>query len=686
MWAAADRVALTEYAPASVIVDADLNILQVRGRLGAFLEPALGPPTRNLAKMAREGLSLVLTSLLRKARRSNSTVRQTDIRFKSDGQTRWVSLDVIPFQVAPQSNDRFFLVAFVEGTDPKEATPRALGGRRKPSASGGDGQAPWEQEIRELHETLQSVVAERDANDEELTAALEELQSGNEELQSTNEELQTAKEELQSANEELTTLNEELENQNRELGLALGNLSNIVDSVRIPIVIVGGNLRIRLYNPAAEQVLSIVGTDIGRSIGEVKTRLNVAELEPLIRSAIQNLVPHDQEVQDSEGRWYAMRIRPYRSLENTIDGAVLTWTDIGALKASLSMMTAGRDYLAAIMGTVRSPLLVLDSALHVKGANQAYLDVFQTSRAETEGQYIYKLGNGQWDDQELRRLLEEILPNSTQFHGLEVDRYFPGVGRRTMLLNARKVEPEQASGALILLAIDDITSIKQVAEMDLLRQWSGRLELVREEERTNLSRDVHDELGGALTGLKMQLHQVRAGLTPEQAPLRAITVAMGELIDQQVRHVRSIASNLRPAILDDFGLIAAMEWQIGEFKTKTGIACDFEVKVDDVSLSRDALTAAFRVFQEALTNVARHSQATRVEVSLDERDGHLHLQVRDDGQGIAAAALSGKGSLGLTGMRERAFQAGGELDIDGAPERGTIIRLRLPLLLPPTST
>lgn len=165
----------------------------------------------------------------------------------------------------------------------------------------------------------------------------------------------------------------------------------------------------------------------------------------------------------------------------------------------------------------------------------------------------------------------------------------------------------------------------------------------------------------------MQLHQLRAGLTAEQAPLRAITVAMSELIDEQVKHVRSIAANLRPAILDDFGLLAAIEWQVGEFRLQTGIECVFEAKVDDVPLSRDALTAAFRIFQEALTNVARHSRAARVEVSLDECDGHLHLQVRDNGQGIAAASLAGKGSLGLMGMRERAFQAGGELEIDGAP-------------------
>src|SRR5262249_35898303 len=129
------------------------------------------------------------------------------------------------------------------------------------------------------------------------------------------------------------TLNEELINRNQELSQVLGNLTNLVDSVRIPIVIVGGNLRIRLYSPAAERVLSIVLTDVGRHIGEIKTRLTITELAPLISTVVESRQPFDQEVQDQVGNWYVMRIRPYQSLENKIDGAVLTWTDINLLKA-----------------------------------------------------------------------------------------------------------------------------------------------------------------------------------------------------------------------------------------------------------------------------------------------------------------------------------------------------------------
>jgi signal transduction histidine kinase len=248
-----------------------------------------------------------------------------------------------------------------------------------------------------------------------------------------------------------------------------------------------------------------------------------------------------------------------------------------------------------------------------------------------------------------------------------------------MLLNARQVLPEQANDPLILLAFDDITAIKRVAEVDQLRQWAGRLELVREEERTRLSRDVHDELGGALTGLKMQLYQLRARLTPDQAPLDDLIQTMATSIDELVGFVRRIAANLRPLLLDDFGLLAAMEWQLAEFRQQTGLRTRIQSADTELTVPPETLNTVFRIFQEALTNVARHAQATEVEVTLEARKGELQMEVRDNGLGIAPAALAGQGSLGLMGMRERAHQAGGHLDISGSPGQGTTVRLRLPL-------
>jgi two-component system CheB/CheR fusion protein len=678
VWAAADKLVLNKYAPVGVIVDENLEILQYRGRVGAFLEPAPGHPSRNLSQMAREGLQQILPNLVRKAFKTNAAVRRDGLRIGAEDVVRLITVEATPFQLSAQSIVRYCLVTFEEMA---ARTQRAMWtGQSTASKKGRPGkrQALLQNELDETRENLQQVITEREANGAELMAALEELQSGNEELQSTNEELQTAKEELQSTNEELTTLNEELENRNHELSLAMGNLNNVIASVRIPIVIVGGDLRIRLYNSAAEKVLNVVATDIGRLMGEVKMRFEAGDLEAIIREVMRTRQPYNQEVQDPEGGWYAMRIRPYQSLENKIDGAVLTWSDVTALKSSLTSATEARDYLAAVVATMREPLIMLNADALVQTANHAFYDVFQTSPEETEQRPLYELGDHRWDVPELRRSLAEILTGQVEFHGLELELELPGVGRRMMLLNARRVQPARAAGELILLAIDDITAIKELVDMEQLRQLSNRLEAVREEERTRLSREIHDELGGALTGLKMQLHQLRRGLGEAQAPLRDITVAMSEQIDQEIVFIRKVAARLRPALLDDIGLAAAIDWQLGEFQKQTGLRAQLLANTDEVGLAPDALITAFRILQEALTNITRHAQASAVEVTLEVEAALFMMSIHDNGRGVAPEALSRKGSLGVRGMRERAQQAGGQLEIVGAPGQGTTIRLRLP--------
>jgi two-component system CheB/CheR fusion protein len=678
VWAAADRLVMAKFAPASVVVNSDLEILQVRGHMGLFLELAPGQPTHNLQKLAREGLAYALPGLIRKAQKAHAPARQAGLRVTSNGQTRRVNLEVTPFALTPRSHELFFLVVFEDqgGTATRPAAPRGPAQAR--GDAGGQARATaLQQELANVRESLQAVVEERDANNEELTSALEELQSANEELQTTNEELQTATEELQSTNEELTTLNEELEIRNRELGQSLGNETNLLDSLQNPVLMVGGDLRIRLFNPAAEKVVNVMATDIGRPIGEVKTRLDIPDLTPLIARVMDQLAPYQQDVQDIEGARYELRIRPYKTMENKMDGAVLTWVDISAHKANLAAMTAARNQLAAVGETVPVPLLVLDGALRVRQANRAFYEVFQVGSQATLGSLVYDLGNGQWNLPELRRLLEQTLLKKTSFEDFQVEHEFESIGQRTMLLYGRQVQADQNDEELILLAIEDITAWKQQA--DQLRQLSVRLQTAREEERRRLSIEVHDQLGGALTGLKIGLVRIRDGLTPAQAPLRRIAQEMVELIDGTIGTVRRIASDLRPAILDEFGLREAIAWQLAELRRLTGLACHLTTEVETLAMAPENLTAAFRVFQEVLTNIARHAQATEVEVVLEQRGETVFLRVHDNGRGITAEELSRPGSLGLIGMRERVEGLGGELDITGTPGQGTTVTVTLPL-------
>jgi signal transduction histidine kinase len=216
-----------------------------------------------------------------------------------------------------------------------------------------------------------------------------------------------------------------------------------------------------------------------------------------------------------------------------------------------------------------------------------------------------------------------------------------------------------------------------------LRELSSHLQATREEERSRMSREIHDELGGSLTGLKMDVSRLAKNadsLTADE--LRERAGAMSSLIDATVQMVRRIASDLRPGILDDFGLAAAIEWQLQDFCTRAGLEYEYQSNADDLPLDPASSIAVFRLFQETLTNVARHAQATRVTARLECGPDGLVLQVRDNGRGIRASEIDNSKSLGLIGMRERVQQINGQLSITGAPGEGTTVLIRVPLAQP----
>jgi two-component system CheB/CheR fusion protein len=332
-----DRVLLSRYTPPGVVVNEDLEILQFRGRTGAFLEPAPGQASLSLPKMAREGLVVDLRAAIQKARQDNAPTRKLGVPTKHNGRTINVNIQVEPIK-GPSSAERYFLVLFEEAAPPKDESEVPPKKGKRPSAAVN----PLQRQVTRLTEdlgqtksTLQSIIEEHETTNEELKSANEEILSSNEELQSTNEELETAKEELQSTNEELTTLNEELQNRNLELSVANNDLLNLLASVNIPMLMLGNDLRIRHFTPPAEKLLNLIATDVGRPISDLKPNVNVTDLEPSVSEAIDTVSVKERDVQDPAGRWYSMRIRPYKTSENKIDGAVITWIDITTLKQSL---------------------------------------------------------------------------------------------------------------------------------------------------------------------------------------------------------------------------------------------------------------------------------------------------------------------------------------------------------------
>lgn len=438
----ADRLVLAKHAPPGVIVDDQMNLVQVRGRTAPYLELSPGEPTQNLLKLAREGLIAGLGKAIETARQSGAVAREKGFRIEETGQLRDVTISVFPFKGSSSSEERYFLVLFEDSTTESGATAT-----HKPAARETVGSARLRHELMATKEYLQSIV-------EQNAVTLEELRAVNEEAQAGNEELETAQEELESANEELNTLNEELKISNVEFSKVNRDLTNLLESISIPLVMVGRDLRIRRFTRAIEPMLNLIPSDVGRSITDLQPQMELPDLRRLLLDAMEGDDRKPRDLRDSHGRWYSLRILPSVGLAGKIDGAVMMLIDIDAAKRGL-------DFAEAIVETVREPLVILSQNLHVLKANKTFYDTFQAVREETEGRLIYDLGNGQWNIPKLRELLEGILPAHTTFRDFEVTHEFERVGQKVMLLNASEIFNPNAQARSILLAIEDVTDRKQ---------------------------------------------------------------------------------------------------------------------------------------------------------------------------------------------------------------------------------
>jgi signal transduction histidine kinase len=214
---------------------------------------------------------------------------------------------------------------------------------------------------------------------------------------------------------------------------------------------------------------------------------------------------------------------------------------------------------------------------------------------------------------------------------------------------------------------------------ELFRSLSAHLQVVREEERTRIARQIHDGLGQAMTALKIDLSWLSKRMANDQDSIREKMQSMVALIDETIETVHNVSEDLRPGILDDFGLSAAIEWQAEEFQKRTGIECRISLPADGFDLSKEKSTHLFRIVQETLTNVIRHANATKVEINLSEKDGTLQLEVVDNGRGITAAAITNPKSFGLIGIKERVNSLGGEVNIVGTPNEGTRLMVKMPV-------
>ena len=448
----AQKLLIEAYAPPCVFIDANGEILYTHGKTGKYLELAQGYANLNVLEMARQGIRYELASAIRRARSQKRPISLDGLEVKTDGGSQRITLTVKPVRRVEGIGE--LLMVVFEDVAPKQLK---LGKARiafTPKATHRISQL--EQELKYSQEHLQTTIEEVETSNEELKSSNEELQSTNEELQSANEELETSKEELQSLNEELVTVNAELQGKIEDLSRANDDMKNLLDSTKIATIFLDSQLCIRRFTPEATKIINLIQSDVGRPVSHIVSNLEQDTLSRDAQEVLDSLVSKSGPVRTKEGRWYLNQVIPYRTLDNVIDGVVVTFTDISEQKIAESILAA-RNLAEGIVETVGDPLVALDGSLRVVAANTAFYRLFQTVADATVGQSFYDLGNGQWNIPELRELLEKILPQNGKVDNFIVEHEFPQIGLKKMMINALRIHREGIGTETILLTIKNIT-------------------------------------------------------------------------------------------------------------------------------------------------------------------------------------------------------------------------------------
>ncbi|WP_424354999.1 chemotaxis protein CheB [Methanobacterium sp. MBAC-LM] len=451
-----EKLLIERYAPPTVMVNNDGRIIFIHGKVGKYLEPAEGIANLSIIDMAREGIKFELNSAINEAILKNKEVEYKKLDVKTNGDYQTINLTVKPIN-QPKMMESLLMVTFKDIEPLKkeiEKLPETTPKKDKRIKE-------LEEELRVTKERLHTTIEELETSNEELKSANEELQSMNEELQSTNEELETSKEELQSLNEELLTVNTELQNKVDQLSEVNDDMNNLLNSIEIPTIFVDKDIKIKRFTKETTKLINLIPSDVGRPLEDIASNVEYEGMINDIKEVMDRVIYREKEVSTKDGRCYLVRIIPYKTLENIIDGAVITFTDISEQK-EVQKLAGQLEYVKNIVDTVREPLIVLDNELKVISANESFYGKFKVEEETTEGELFYRLGDNQWDIPQLKELLEKVLPKNQKFESFIVEHDFPKIGHKKMLLNGQQLQEKRIGDrtigkGLILLAIEDVT-------------------------------------------------------------------------------------------------------------------------------------------------------------------------------------------------------------------------------------
>ena len=698
---------LEQFAPPSLVVTDEHTVVHMSESVGRFLVVAGGEPSRDLFKLLHPELRADVRTALYQAgeRRVPVTVdgarvpapdvAGTPDRVRSGGDTQ-VRITVRPVLRDVASHPSYFVVLFED----QGAAPVAEEGLQLEAAATPSSHV--DEELGRVRDQLRFTVEQYETQAEEAKAANEELQAMNEELRSAAEELETSKEELQSVNEELTTVNQELKIKIEELGLTNNDFQNLINATDIGAIFLDKALRVKLSTPRAQQVFNLLPSDAGRRLSDITSRLDYTELHDDVERVLGRLQLIEREVGTREGRWYLLRIVPYRTLDDRIEGVALTFQDITSRREAEQRVRRGEERLRLLVDSaVDYAIFTMTNDGTIDAWNSGAERVFGYRAPEIVGKNIELLFTPEdraagVPAHELGTARARGRAEDERWHMRKDGSRFYSSGVTTALGEqqgfakiARDLTPQRRSEMALQQARADLEHRVQQRTAELQAEVSRHADAqdrvtallrkvvtAQEDERTRIARDLHDQLGQQLTALRLALERHRGHCPATEEISQVLKMADG--LDSAVDF---LAWELRPAALDDLGLAAALPRYAEEWSVHSGIASHFRAEgFQSGMLSREAEIAFYRIAQEALNNVLKHAHAERVDVLLEARDGSVVMVVEDNGIGFDATDRDvQENGIGLAGMRERAGLIGATLDVESSAGQGTTIFVRSPL-------
>jgi two-component system CheB/CheR fusion protein len=679
-------------APPSVLINDRYAVLHVSETAGRYLIQPSGPITTELLKLVRPELQLELRTALLRVFEDHKAILTPPVPVQFNGQPHPVVMSIKPRTRTTEQGEQPEKQALIFFLEDEQAEPAIPSVQEQDTAAKNVLVRQLENQVRRLREQLQASIEEYESSNEELKASNEELQSINEEFRSATEELETSKEELQSVNEELQTVNNELKNKLDEISRSHNDLESLMSSTDIAMLFLDRELRIRHFTPGMQELFNIMPSDRGRPIKHLRHTLRYTRFLEDAENVLRTLVPVEHEVQGESGGWFLLRMRPYRTMDDTIDGVIFTFVEITRLKQEEGRVlertreldeanqhiSLARDLFSSLFSAnpIPTALVGLEDGVFLN-VNFEFLQYFDLERDQVIGGSAERFSIDLGLSPEARLELMNWIQQDGKAKNYETEIRLPAGDTRNILASVQimDVEGTRALIATFMDITDRVHAEKQI------RVLASELTATEQAERHRLAQILHDDLQQRIFAIQMQLSFLKDAYANNDLHAFAMDFPqVEEWLAEAIKVTRQLSVDLSPPILHGEGLLEATMWLASQMEEQYGLHVDIKSTGRPADLEEKLRVLVFFAIRELLFNVVKHSGTSQATVRFKHYASHLLVVVRDQGTGFNSTQVMDDPRLahGLLIIRHRLNLLGSNLEVKSEPGNGTEVSIYVP--------